>query len=187
MSEDLCLNRDERLGASNVFRDSFIKFALFSCRVRFDPFVPLRYHITLIHSRPGIHILGIGLGDLMIADSHCTCDGKILRIEVVGLLEADGIIELMVECYGRFDFTHAVWDYRRSSMSWLTVESFDKIAGTGATFAEKRGPGAKTVMLVNTDTDLALVRAYAESVSEISTTIFGAFIDDEEAEAFLRA
>jgi hypothetical protein len=121
----------------------------------------------------------------MSAETHCTCEGDVLHVDVVGLMEADEMIALMVDCYTKFDFKHALWDYRKSSLSWLGVDTFDRLAGTGATFAEKRGPGAKTVMLVNTQADLSLVRAYAESVSDISPTIFGAFLTKEEADAFL--
>ncbi|MEQ8442469.1 MAG: hypothetical protein RIM33_17470 [Alphaproteobacteria bacterium] len=121
----------------------------------------------------------------MAVRSNCSCGGEVLGIEVIGLLEADEMIALMNECYAKFDFRHAAWNFRRSSLSGMSVASFRKIASAGAIFAEKRGPDAKTAMLVNTDAEVALFRAFAHSVADISQTKFAAFRSEQEMEDWL--
>lgn len=95
------------------------------------------------------------------------------------------IIEAVDTFWGSHSTCHSLWDASNSSLSNISYERFHEITAASLKYAEKRGPNAKTAVLVRNDTDLLLVQAllgYAPPQAPIKYAAFTAF---EEAEAWL--
>ncbi len=121
----------------------------------------------------------------MPTESTCTCNENIFEIKIDGVPEADEVVALVNECYAKYAFKHALWDFRGSSLSGFGAAAFKKIAAAGAMFAEKRGPGAKTAMIVSDESEVILLKAYAASASEVLPIYIRAFMDELEARHWL--
>lgn len=115
----------------------------------------------------------------------CACHDGIFEIKIDGVPEAQEVVALVHECYGKFSFMHAIWDFRCSSLSGFGAASFKRIAAAAARFAAKRGPGAKTAMLVNDPSEIILLKAYAASASETLPVRIQGFLDETEARRWL--
>ena len=83
----------------------------------------------------------------MPTESTCTCNENIFEIKIDGVPEADEVVALVNECYAKYAFKHALWDFRGSSLSGFGAAAFKEIAAAGAMFAEKRGAGWERVSL----------------------------------------
>lgn len=121
----------------------------------------------------------------MPTESTCTCGENIFEIKIDGVPEADEVVALVNECYAKYAFKHAIWDFRGSSLSGFGAAAFKEIAAAGAMFAEKRGPGAKTAMIVSDSSELILSKAYAVSASETLPVRVRGFMDEFEARRWL--
>lgn len=123
----------------------------------------------------------------VVQASSCSCKDNLLEAVVRGIPEDADYIRLIETCYPKFDFKHALWDFRNSSVSGLSHELFDLIGDATAPFAEKRGEGAKTAILVKSESDLLLFRAFAERLKNVLTCETRAFLSEEEARDWLAA
>ena len=121
----------------------------------------------------------------MPTESTCTCNENIFEIKIDGVPEADEVVALVNECYAKYAFKHALWDFRGSSLSGFGAAAFQEIAAAGAMFAEKRGAGAKTAMIVSDSSELILSKAYAVSASETLPVRVRGFMDESEARRWL--
>ncbi|MGJ3261404.1 MAG: hypothetical protein ACFE0S_17520 [Rhodospirillales bacterium] len=121
----------------------------------------------------------------MPIESTCTCHDDIFEIKIDGAPEAEEVVAIVTECYAKFSFKHAIWDFRRSSLSGFGARAFKEVAAAGARFADKRGPGAKTAMIVSDSSEVILVKAYAASASEVLPIHIRAFMNEQEARHWL--
>ena len=121
----------------------------------------------------------------MPTESTCTCNENIFEIKIDGVPEADEVVALVNGCYAKYAFKHALWDFRGSSLSGFGAAAFKEIAAAGAMFAEKRGAGAKTAMIVSDSSELILSKAYAVSASETLPVRVRGFMDESEARRWL--
>lgn len=116
----------------------------------------------------------------------CACKDNVFEAVIQGVPEGRDFLDIIENCYPKFDFKHALWDFRQSSVSGLSYEDFQHIAEATAPFAEKRGADAKTAVLVTSESDVLLFRAFSESVKDILTCDTRAFLDEDAARAWLR-
>lgn len=121
----------------------------------------------------------------MPTESTCTCNENIFEIKIDGVPEADEVVALVNECYAKYAFKHALWDFRGSSLSGFGAAAISLKAAAGAMFAEKRGAGAKTAMIVSDSSELILSKAYAVSASETLPVRVRGFMDESEARRWL--
>ncbi len=115
----------------------------------------------------------------------CSCDGDTFVATVTGIPEAAEHVRLVEECYGKFTFKHAIWDFRASSLSGLPVETIREVAAASAKFADKRGPGAKTAYILRDESEFLMFRALTENIQQVSPVRFGAFYTMEDARTWL--
>jgi len=118
--------------------------------------------------------------------SSCVCRDGVLMVTVRGVPESTDYVRLVEACYPKFDFKHALWDFRNSSASGLSYAAFDPLAEVTAHFDKERGEGSKTAVLVRSDLDRLLFSAFAESKKETLTCEMRAFFDEDEAWAWLK-
>ena len=104
---------------------------------------------------------------------------------VHGMPEAADIMNALEDFYAAHDPSDAIWDFSGGSLSALSADQFRDVARCGAKFAERRGPDARTAILVSSPAEVALVRAFSEMTASDTPIRFQAFENFEELEAWL--
>ena len=82
---------------------------------------------------------------------------------------------------------HALWDMRKASLSDFPADEFLKVAKNGSRFAEVRGEGAKSAILVTGDFNRMLMEAFSAYALDATPISFKVFVDMEKARAWLGA
>ncbi len=121
----------------------------------------------------------------VVEATRCACHGNVMEAIVQGVPEGSDFLDLIGTCYAKFDFMHALWDFRNSSVSGLGFDDFKKVAEATALFEEKRGVNAKTAILVSAESDILLFRAFSDNVKGVLACEMRAFRDEEDARAWL--
>lgn len=98
---------------------------------------------------------------------------------------ADSAIDFMDKLYSDTPAMHVVWDFRAASLSGFPAHDFRRVAGHGATFADVRGPGAKTAFIVANDFERMLMQAFRDTSSSITPIEFDVFLTMEAARDWL--
>lgn len=113
----------------------------------------------------------------------CNCDvtDGILHIRIDEQLEDNAFLRIVDECYGRFTFRHAIWDFSNSNLSGVSAQLFSRLGEAGKVHAPKRGKDPRTAVVVTSDDETALVRALSERVSTISHVRVAGFRNEQAA------
>jgi len=57
-------------------------------------------------------------------------------------------------------FRNVLWNFMGASLSAVRPSGFNDLASAGAQYAAKRGPEARTAILVRSEAEVLLIRAY---------------------------
>lgn len=113
--------------------------------------------------------------------TECDAKSSILRVCVTRVPDRDRYVSDIQDCYSRFDFKHVVWDFQNGSLAAMSAADFKAIAGAGLEFVDKRGAGAKTAVLVASEPEIILIRAFAGMAGLVSPVHFKALLYEDEA------
>jgi hypothetical protein len=113
----------------------------------------------------------------------CSCDisDGILHIRIDAQLEDNAFLRVVDECYGKFTFRHAIWDFSNSNLSGVSAQLFRRLGEAGKVHASKRGKDPRTAVVVTSDDETALIRALSERVSTISPVRVASFRNEQAA------
>lgn len=113
-------------------------------------------------------------------------DGETLRLTATTEMSGDDILMALHTHYAAHSFRHAVWDMRASGLSAFDPASIRRAGVEGAQYAEKRGPGARTAVLVNDEQEELLIRAVSIWAEDAGPILLRAFTDEATMRAWLK-
>ncbi|MEQ8334651.1 hypothetical protein [Nisaea sp.] len=101
-------------------------------------------------------------------------DLVVFRVD--GGVTADQAVDAIRYHYARIPTKFCIWDLNQASLSEISHDSFQMIIGAVAEFADARGSGARTALVVDGDMNAVLAKALAAQVQAnklgIETRVF---------------
>lgn len=114
-----------------------------------------------------------------------TAAGPVIHFCCAGLYDAGVVIDTMVAEHARRRLPHALWDLRRVAMHSFVYDDFEAVAMAGARVSPLRGAGAKTALLVGSEIDRLLLRAFVSVNTLMNPTRLQIFMNRREALVWL--
>jgi hypothetical protein len=103
----------------------------------------------------------------------------------MGFVQPEDVFDAVSDYYERVPKTLALWNFLEADLSSFSADQFRKVASNGARFASARGADARTAIVVKSDAEAMLIRAFVAMAGVVSPIPFRIFMDREIAVEWL--
>lgn len=103
-----------------------------------------------------------------------------------GLLTAEEAVSVITGHFSRTPTKFALWDLRETSLSAVRADDFTVLIEAGAQYFDRRGPDARTAVVVSGEWEEVLLKAYeARALAALGKARMRAFADVDSARKWL--
>ncbi|WP_420405266.1 hypothetical protein [Nisaea sp.] len=112
--------------------------------------------------------------------------GEFVEFIASGFVRPEDVFDAVSAYYEAVPKPWAVWNFLNADLSSFSADQFRKVAANGARFAAARGDDARSAIVVKSDAEAMLIRAFVAMAGVVSPIPFRIFMDRDDAIRWLR-
>lgn len=114
-----------------------------------------------------------------------TIEGGIVVFTVTGVATVAGLVAAIEGHFSQTPSRHALWDLTGASLSSISSDLFSRMIEASDRYADARGPGASSAVVVKDARDALLVKAFGAHGQIFGRIRFAVFQDRQNARQWL--